>query len=143
VLDVHNLEGYSAHLFANLLHFARISIPRWASFLKEALSTNLPGLTLCPLLVQKAKAALFGILSESSVVVIEVPTLAHCMRSPCVNILQCTWQNLRGGTLHDCFLAAQLDQRGDGDAIQDALLEITGRRSVPQVFIGGNETTCV
>ena len=34
-------------------------------------------------------------------------------------------------------ICLQLDQRGDGDAIQDALLEVTGRRSVPQVFIGG------
>ena len=34
-------------------------------------------------------------------------------------------------------MCLQLDQRADGDAIQDALLEVTGRRSVPQVFIGG------
>ena len=32
---------------------------------------------------------------------------------------------------------AQLDERPDGDEIQDALLEITGGRSVPRVFIGG------
>ncbi len=31
----------------------------------------------------------------------------------------------------------QLDQRQDGDSIQDALLEVTGGRSVPRVFIGG------
>jgi hypothetical protein len=32
---------------------------------------------------------------------------------------------------------SQLDQRDDGDAIQAALAEITGGRSVPRVFIGG------
>ncbi|KDD74059.1 hypothetical protein H632_c1609p0 [Helicosporidium sp. ATCC 50920] len=31
----------------------------------------------------------------------------------------------------------ELDQRKDGDDIQDALLEITGGRSVPRVFIDG------
>lgn len=31
----------------------------------------------------------------------------------------------------------QLDERSDGDAIQDVLLEITGGRSVPRVFIKG------
>eukprot|EP01094_Clydonella_sp_ATCC50884_P010920 TRINITY_DN20738_c0_g1_i1.p2 TRINITY_DN20738_c0_g1~~TRINITY_DN20738_c0_g1_i1.p2 ORF type:complete len:123 (+),score=30.41 TRINITY_DN20738_c0_g1_i1:143-511(+) len=34
------------------------------------------------------------------------------------------------------FDAIELDQRDDGDAIQDALLELTGGRSVPRVFIG-------
>lgn len=34
--------------------------------------------------------------------------------------------------------ALQLDlRRGDGEHIQDALLKITGRRTVPQVFISG------
>eukprot|EP00007_Cunea_sp_BSH-02190019_P008853 CAMPEP_0174236868 /NCGR_PEP_ID=MMETSP0417-20130205/6249_1 /TAXON_ID=242541 /ORGANISM="Mayorella sp, Strain BSH-02190019" /LENGTH=105 /DNA_ID=CAMNT_0015315565 /DNA_START=26 /DNA_END=343 /DNA_ORIENTATION=+ len=32
----------------------------------------------------------------------------------------------------------ELDQRGDGAELQDALGEITGGRSVPRVFIGGN-----
>lgn len=31
----------------------------------------------------------------------------------------------------------ELDQVGNGSAIQDALQEITGQRSVPNVFIGG------
>jgi len=31
----------------------------------------------------------------------------------------------------------ELDERNDGDAIQDALQQITGGRSVPRVFIGG------
>ena len=31
----------------------------------------------------------------------------------------------------------QLDQRSDGDAIQDYLLKLTGGRSVPRVFING------
>lgn len=31
----------------------------------------------------------------------------------------------------------ELDQMGNGSAIQDALVEITGQRSVPNVFIGG------
>lgn len=35
------------------------------------------------------------------------------------------------------FFVVELDQRGDGDAIQDALLEATGGRSVPRVFVGG------
>ncbi|KAI8463439.1 MAG: thioredoxin-like protein [Monoraphidium minutum] len=35
------------------------------------------------------------------------------------------------------YAVIELDQRGDGDAIQDALLEVTGGRSVPRVFIGG------
>lgn len=37
----------------------------------------------------------------------------------------------------------QLDQREDGDSIQDALLEMTGGRSVPRVFINGKlQTSC-
>ncbi|CAH3164724.1 unnamed protein product [Porites lobata] len=35
------------------------------------------------------------------------------------------------------YVLLELDQRDDGDAIQDALLQITGGRSVPRVFIGG------
>lgn len=31
----------------------------------------------------------------------------------------------------------ELDNLEDGDAVQGALLEITGRRTVPQVFVGG------
>jgi glutaredoxin len=31
----------------------------------------------------------------------------------------------------------ELDQRPDGDAVQDALAGLTGGRSVPRVFIGG------
>ena len=31
----------------------------------------------------------------------------------------------------------QLDQRGDGDSLQDYLLELTGGRSVPRVFVDG------
>lgn len=32
----------------------------------------------------------------------------------------------------------QLDERQDGDAIQDYLNQLTGGRSVPRVFVGGN-----
>ncbi|XP_028168709.1 uncharacterized protein LOC135078488 [Ostrinia nubilalis] len=32
----------------------------------------------------------------------------------------------------------ELDERNDGDAIQDNLAQITGFRTVPQVFINGN-----
>lgn len=73
------------------------------AFVEEQISSNkvvVFSKSYCPY-CKKAKAALFGIIPESSVIVIE------------------------------------LDHRGDGDAIQDALLGITGRRSVPQVFIGG------
>uniref|UniRef100_K3WRU6 Glutaredoxin domain-containing protein n=1 Tax=Globisporangium ultimum (strain ATCC 200006 / CBS 805.95 / DAOM BR144) TaxID=431595 RepID=K3WRU6_GLOUD len=35
------------------------------------------------------------------------------------------------------FELIELDQVDDGDAIQDALTEITGQRTVPNVFIGG------
>lgn len=31
----------------------------------------------------------------------------------------------------------QLDQRDDGDSLQDYLLELTGGRSVPRVFVDG------
>ncbi len=34
-------------------------------------------------------------------------------------------------------VSAQLDQRSDGDEIQDYLQQLTGGRSVPRVFIGG------
>lgn len=36
------------------------------------------------------------------------------------------------------FLAIELENRSDGDEIQDVLLNITGARSVPRVFIKGN-----
>ncbi|KAL0821798.1 hypothetical protein ABMA28_005210 [Loxostege sticticalis] len=32
----------------------------------------------------------------------------------------------------------ELDERNDGDSIQDTLAQITGFRTVPQVFINGN-----
>ncbi|KAL4434141.1 hypothetical protein ABPG75_000582 [Micractinium tetrahymenae] len=35
------------------------------------------------------------------------------------------------------FYVMELDGRNDGAAIQDYLLEITGGRSVPRVFVGG------
>ncbi|KAL9960549.1 hypothetical protein ACROYT_G034023 [Oculina patagonica] len=35
------------------------------------------------------------------------------------------------------YLLIELDKVEDGSAIQDALLEITGGRTVPRVFIGG------
>jgi glutaredoxin 3 len=40
----------------------------------------------------------------------------------------------------------ELDQRPDGAAIQQALLELTGQRTVPNVFVrgkhlGGNDAT--
>jgi glutaredoxin 3 len=35
------------------------------------------------------------------------------------------------------FFVVELDERNDGSAIQDALLEVTGGRSVPRVFVGG------
>lgn len=34
-------------------------------------------------------------------------------------------------------LCLQLDQRSDGDSLQDYLLELTGGRSVPRVFVDG------
>ena len=35
------------------------------------------------------------------------------------------------------YHVVELDQRADGDAIQDVLGAMTGARSVPRVFIGG------
>ncbi|KAJ1825876.1 hypothetical protein LPJ56_002460, partial [Coemansia sp. RSA 2599] len=35
------------------------------------------------------------------------------------------------------FEAIELDQRKDGGAIQDALLSITGQRTVPNIFANG------
>jgi glutaredoxin 3 len=35
------------------------------------------------------------------------------------------------------FYAIELDQVDDGSAIQDTLAEVTGQRTVPNVFIGG------
>lgn len=35
------------------------------------------------------------------------------------------------------WLVLQLEQRDDGDEIQDALASLTGGRTVPRVFIGG------
>lgn len=34
------------------------------------------------------------------------------------------------------FSAVELDQRDDGAAIQAALLDITGQRTVPNIFVG-------
>lgn len=39
--------------------------------------------------------------------------------------------------LQKSFTAIELDNRDDGDSIQDVLGEITGARSVPRVFING------
>ncbi|CAL8462606.1 g2139 [Coccomyxa elongata] len=37
----------------------------------------------------------------------------------------------------DAVDVEELDQRPDGDEIQDYLMQLTGGRSVPRVFIGG------
>merc|ERR1711934_302918 len=39
--------------------------------------------------------------------------------------------------LNVSFDAMELDQRQDGSSIQDALKDLTGGRSVPRVFVGG------
>ncbi|KAL9243140.1 hypothetical protein vseg_017065 [Gypsophila vaccaria] len=39
--------------------------------------------------------------------------------------------------LGEAYQAIELDKEPDGDAIQAALLEWTGQRTVPNVFIGG------
>ena len=41
------------------------------------------------------------------------------------------------GLKQDQIKLIELDTRDDGEAIQDALLELTGGRSVPRVFIDG------
>ena len=41
------------------------------------------------------------------------------------------------GLKQDQIKLVELDTRDDGEAIQDALLELTGGRSVPRVFIDG------
>lgn len=41
------------------------------------------------------------------------------------------------GLKQDAIKVVELDLRNDGEAIQDALLELTGGRSVPRVFIDG------
>lgn len=47
------------------------------------------------------------------------------------------WSVLLGSLTNRLVICAQLDQRSDGDKIQDYLLQLTGGRSVPRVFIGG------
>lgn len=42
------------------------------------------------------------------------------------------------GLKGDALKVIELDTREDGNAIQDALLELTGGRSVPRVFIDGD-----
>ena len=37
----------------------------------------------------------------------------------------------------DKIVVIELDERSDGDAIQDYLLKLTGGRSVPRVFLDG------
>ncbi|KAK2743682.1 hypothetical protein FQN57_004791 [Myotisia sp. PD_48] len=37
---------------------------------------------------------------------------------------------------HAVYSSVELDQIADGSAIQDALLEISGQRTVPNIFIG-------
>ncbi|KAI3936943.1 hypothetical protein MKX01_015159 [Papaver californicum] len=40
------------------------------------------------------------------------------------------------------FQVIELKQESDGDDMQDALLEWTGQRTVPNVFIGGKHDGC-
>jgi glutaredoxin 3 len=86
--------------------------------------------TYCPY-AAKAKVAMQGLLKPEQYVVMEVGARA----SPC------TLRNnsMRSPALTVSFspFSLQLDKRGDGDEIQDALLEITGGRTVPRVFIAG------
>ena len=70
------------------------------------------------------------------------PDLAVAICILCLLYTTCNAEQRPSPTLTgDCglntSLAPQLDERPDGDAVQDALLEITGGRSVPRVFIGG------
>ncbi len=43
----------------------------------------------------------------------------------------------RGKSIDQCVFGVQLDERQDGEAIQDYLNQLTGGRSVPRVFVGG------
>ena len=45
--------------------------------------------------------------------------------------------NNRGRPIDHCVFGVQLDERQDGEAIQDYLNQLTGGRSVPRVFVGG------
>lgn len=88
------------------------------------------------IILQKAKAALFSLVPESSVFVIEV---SRCQ--PIVNRASLCLCWFSDWYVQTCVnvrpLWLQLDLRDDGNVIQDALAKVTGRRSVPQVFIGG------
>ena len=46
-------------------------------------------------------------------------------------------KNLLDSELKVPYTAIELDKLNNGDAIQDTLLQISGQRSVPNVFVGG------
>ncbi|KAI9672843.1 MAG: hypothetical protein M1831_000279 [Alyxoria varia] len=74
-----------------------------------------------------AKTKAEGIIDENSVAVFSKSWCPHCRQSK---------QLLT--ELGAKFFLLELDQVDDGSAIQDALEEITGQRSVPNIFINKN-----
>ena len=85
----------------------------------------------CPF-CKKAKQALQQDLGNNFTVV-EVSVFAYSALFCLVTIVR---SSLFERLLIAC-LVVQLDERQDGEAIQDYLNQITGGRSVPRVFIGG------
>jgi len=79
-----------------------------------------------------ARATVQRIIDENFVVVFSKSFCPHCRAAK---------QHLNH--YKASFLSVELDQRDDGKAIQDALAELTGQRTVPNIFInkqhiGGN-----
>ncbi|OCT53138.1 Glutaredoxin [Cladophialophora carrionii] len=74
-----------------------------------------------------AKEKAQKIIDENSVVVFSKSYCPYCRASKALL-----------NDLHAKYFLMELDQVEDGAALQDALEEITGQRSVPNIFIGQN-----
>ncbi|KAI0532007.1 putative glutaredoxin [Xylaria digitata] len=89
------------------------------NFLRQIFSSTSPEA------MSAAKTKAQSIIDENAVAVFSKSYCPYCKAS----------KNLLDGLGAKYFLI-ELDQVGDGNAIQDALFEINGQRTVPNIYIG-------
>lgn len=103
------------------------------------LSTLITGLILLIFMINFLKQRFFSTMASPQIKQ-KVQTLIKDHPIFVASKSYCPYCNATKGTLNSITKNAyiiELDQMADGSEIQDALYELTGQRTVPNVFIGG------
>mmetsp|Transcript_52506 Transcript_52506/g.113679 ORF Transcript_52506/g.113679 Transcript_52506/m.113679 type:complete len:178 (-) Transcript_52506:76-609(-) len=126
-----------ALLLGTLLLGAQLQATRWASALEsgqEAAPAFIGGFRAppAPSSGRSSAVAMKGAAEDIDAFVQNNPVIIFSKTT-------CPFCNMAKQTLSGLtdFAVVELDQRPDGEMFQDALLKLTGARTVPRVFIGG------